>query len=119
MESQIAYVTSLFPNLTETFILREVGQVERAGIPVAVFSIRARPAGPICADAQRYRKTTYYAPWMGIAHLGAFLSLLVRRPAGVARGLAFLFVDCISHIRYPEVILKTLVCTAKMFLLRA
>jgi len=113
---RIAYVASLFPKLTETFVLREVMEMERAGIPVSTFSLRPRPSEPIHADARPYLAKTHYAAWLGPDHLAALISLAMRRPAGVARGLSFLCRDMLAHARHPEAIAKTLVCTGKMFL---
>jgi glycosyltransferase involved in cell wall biosynthesis len=113
---RIAYVASQFPKLTETFILREVMEMERRGLVVSLYSVRPRPRGKLHAAALPYLERTHYAPWLGLAHVGAFFSLLFRRPAGVARGVAFLLKDCLAHARYPAVIVKTIVCTPKFFL---
>ncbi|HKW13492.1 MAG TPA: glycosyltransferase [Candidatus Krumholzibacteria bacterium] len=113
---RIAYVASEFPRLTETFVLREVGEMERRGIAVSLFSIRPRPTRTLHADAKPYLEKTHYAPWFGVAHMAAFFSLLIRKPAGVMRGIGFLLRDSIAHARYPAVILKTFLATAKLFL---
>jgi len=114
--ARIVYVASTFPKLTETFILREVGEMKRRGMAVSVFTIRPRPTGTLHADALPYLETTHYAPWFGLRHLAAFFSLCARKPRGAARGIAFLALDSLSHWRYPLAVLKTLVCTGKMFL---
>jgi glycosyltransferase involved in cell wall biosynthesis len=113
---RIAYVASQFPKLTETFILREVMEMERQGFVVSLFSIRPRPVGRLHAAALPYLEKTHYAPWFGLAHVGAFLSLAFRRPLGVARGMAFLVRECVAHARFPLVIVKTMVCMPKIFL---
>jgi glycosyltransferase involved in cell wall biosynthesis len=113
---RIAYVTSLFPKLTETFILREVQEMERAGITVALYSIRPRPSEPLHADARPFLERTHYAPWFGLEHLVAFVSLSARRPGKVAKGLAYLSQDTLTHARYPKTVARTLGCLAKMFL---
>ncbi|HXV13604.1 MAG TPA: glycosyltransferase [Candidatus Krumholzibacteria bacterium] len=113
---RIAYVASGFPKLTETFILREVMTMERSGIPVSVFSVRPRPGGKLHADALPYLEKTHYAPWFGARHVAALASLAVRRPLGLARGLAFLAQDVFAHARYPSAIAKALGATPKMVL---
>ncbi len=113
---RIAYVASGFPKLTETFVLREVMAMERGGIPVSVFSVRPRPTGTLHADALPYLEKTHYAPWFGIRHLVALGSLVVRKPLGLARGVAFLTRDILAHARYPAVVAKTLVAVPKMVL---
>jgi len=116
MSGRIAYVASLFPKLTETFILREVQEMERAGIAVSLFSIRPRPSEPFHADARPYLEKTHYASWFGLKHITAFISLLLRRPWGVLQGLAYLGQDLLAHARYPGTAAKTLLCAPKMFL---
>lgn len=113
---RIAYVASLFPKLTETFILREVLEMERAGMSVSLYSIRPRPSGPLHADARPFLEKTNYAPWFGLDHLTAFVSLSARRPWKVAKGLAYLSRDMLAHARYPGTVARTLLCLGKMFL---
>ncbi|MCI0451928.1 MAG: glycosyltransferase [Candidatus Latescibacteria bacterium] len=112
----VAYVASGFPKLTETFVLREVMAIERSGIAVSVFSVRPRPRGKLHADALPYLEKTHYAPWFGVQHVAALLSLAVRRPAGLVRGLAFLARDVFSHARYPSAVAKAIGATPKMVL---
>jgi len=113
---RISYVAAGFPKLTETFILREVMEIERSGIPVSVYSVRPRPTGRLHADALPYLEKTHYASWFGLPHLGAFLSLLVRRPAGLMRGFGFLAANMMDQARYPSGVAKTLLATPKMVL---
>ena len=113
---RIAYVASLFPKLTETFVLREVLEMERAGMSVSLYSIRPRPAEPLHADARPFLEKTNYAPWFGLEHLAAFVSLSVRRPWKVTQGLGYLWRDMLAHARYPGTVARTLLCAGKMFL---
>lgn len=119
MKSQtgrIAYVAAGFPKLTETFILREVMEIERSGIPVSIYSVRPRPRGKLHADALPYLARTHYAGWFGWGHVAAFLSLALRRPAGVARGVALLGRNMLAQARHPSAVAKTLFAAGKMFL---
>jgi glycosyltransferase involved in cell wall biosynthesis len=113
---RIAYVASLFPKLTETFILREVLEMERAGMNVSLFSIRPRPSEPLHADALPYLERTRYAPWFGLEHLSAAVSLSLRRPRRVWSGLLYLGHDLLAHARHPGAAARTVLCTGKMFL---
>ncbi|MDH4036236.1 MAG: glycosyltransferase [Candidatus Krumholzibacteria bacterium] len=113
---RVAYVAAGFPKLTETFVLREVMEMERRGIPVSVFSVRPRPKGRLHADALPFLEKTHYAPWIGLAHFGAFFSLAVRHPLGMLRGLGFLLANMADQARYPSAVLKMLVAKPKMFL---
>jgi glycosyltransferase involved in cell wall biosynthesis len=113
---RIAYVTSTFPKLSETFILREVIAIERAGIHPLLFSVRYRASEPVHADALPYLERTAYAPWFGLEHAAAFVSLTRWHPRGVASALLYLTRDMFAHARYPTNVAKTLLCMGKMFL---
>src|ERR1043166_6657433 len=41
---RIAYVLKVFPRLSETFVINEIRELERQGVPVNVFSLHAQPA---------------------------------------------------------------------------
>lgn len=94
---RIAYVAWQFPGVTETFMLREVTEMERRGFVVSLYSIRLRPT-------------------CGLAHMAATVSLAVRRPVGVMRGLLFMWHDCVLHARYPMDIVKNMFALPRMFL---
>src|SRR6187431_1313238 len=96
---RIAYVASQFPKLTETFILREVMQMERRGFAVSLFSIRPRPTTRMHAAALPYLEKTRYAPW-----------------TGVARGIGFLLHDSMLHAGHPMLVVKNLIALPKMLL---
>jgi colanic acid/amylovoran biosynthesis glycosyltransferase len=113
---RIAYVASQFPKLTETFILREVMQMERRGFVVSLYSIRPRPTTKMHAAALPYLERTHYEPWFGLAHMAATVSLSLRRPVGVMRGLLFVWHDCVLHARHPMNIVKNMFALPKMFL---
>jgi len=56
----IAYFMNLFPNLTETFVYREVDAVRRLGRRVVTFSIR-RPGGrEVSPEARHHIDSTFY-----------------------------------------------------------
>jgi glycosyltransferase involved in cell wall biosynthesis len=113
---RIAYVASAFPKLTETFILREIMAMERSGIAVSVFSVRPRPEGKHHVDALPFLEKTHYARWFGLRHLAAFAALVLDRPVGLVRGLAYLTQDIIAHAHYPSAIAKVLGAAPKMVL---
>ena len=83
--ARIAYVTSTFPKLSETFILREVIAMERSGVALLIFSVRTRPRESVHAEALPHLARTIYAPWFGFRHFAAFASLARRRPRAVER----------------------------------
>lgn len=63
---RIAYLTSRFPHLTETFILSEISTLKELGCDVQVFSLRPPIVadGLIHADAQPLVSETTYSPYL-------------------------------------------------------
>ncbi|HLE85846.1 MAG TPA: glycosyltransferase [Thermoanaerobaculia bacterium] len=97
----IAVLLSRFPLVTETFILREVEELERQGQPVLLVPLlRERPA-VVHAEARPWIARALFTPWLSRAIAGANLRALRRRPraylaclgrlaAGMARSPGFL-----------------------------
>jgi colanic acid/amylovoran biosynthesis glycosyltransferase len=72
---------SMFPELHETFILRELAALERKGIDFKIVSLQ-RPRDPVTIDdAKRLmQQRTHYAPFFGVLQLIALLKALIRHP---------------------------------------
>ena len=79
--ARLGIVISMFPELHETFILRELVALERHGVDFEVFSLQY-PRDPITLeDARRLsRERTSYSPLLSRAILAAFARALRRRP---------------------------------------
>ncbi|HEX8990637.1 MAG TPA: glycosyltransferase, partial [Anaerolineales bacterium] len=58
---KIAYVIKRFPHLSETFILHEVLELERQGLPLRIFSL-LEPTGKINGAAKEVRAQVEYLP---------------------------------------------------------
>jgi glycosyltransferase involved in cell wall biosynthesis len=59
----IAYLTGTFPSLTETFILREIMELRRQGVPLKLYALWKPPDDePVHHDAVPLRLETAYAP---------------------------------------------------------
>src|SRR6266852_5577388 len=58
---KVAYVTKRFPRLSETFILHEVLELERQGLPLRIFSL-LEPTGKINAAAKEVRAPITHVP---------------------------------------------------------
>ncbi len=54
-EAPIAYVVSRFPKVTETFILREIVELEQAGCRIELFSLRREPQSVAHPEADQLR----------------------------------------------------------------
>jgi glycosyltransferase involved in cell wall biosynthesis len=79
---KLAYLTSAYPAISHTFILREVEALRRRGLEITTFSIRRAPAEQILSAADEAAAATTVAilpPRWGRL-LGAHLRLLARAP---------------------------------------
>lgn len=80
-EEPVVYIMSRFPLLTETFILREMLELERQGLRLVVFPLlRARQAVRH-AEVERLRAEVLYTPFLSLPIVRANLHYL-RRGAG-------------------------------------
>lgn len=61
MKQKIAYIIKCFPRLSETFILHEVLELERQGLPLHVFSL-LEPSGKINEAAREVQAPITYVP---------------------------------------------------------
>jgi len=76
----IAVFLSRFPRLTETFILREVAELERQGQPVVLVPLIRERAALVHREAEPWVERALYAPWLSPAVVAANLAALARRP---------------------------------------
>ena len=101
----VAVLLSRFPTVTETFILREVDEMERQGQRVRLVPmLREHP--PVIHDAAaawipRALYTTWFSPQIALSNLRA----LIRRPG---RYLSLLGRLVAGTLRRPDTLLRTL-----------
>lgn len=77
---EVAYILSMFPSLSETFILREIIELERRGIVVTIHSLRRCTDTLVHPGAQRLLdegRVHYASRWRGLRR---FFGYLVRQP---------------------------------------
>src|SRR5437899_11707876 len=76
--SQLAYLVSKFPTVTETFILREIIELERQGLTPSLYTLRRTHPEVVHDDARpwmdRVRYAPYKTPGIWIANLLTFLA---------------------------------------------
>ncbi|MGI8908164.1 MAG: glycosyltransferase family 4 protein [Candidatus Sumerlaeaceae bacterium] len=77
----VGYVLTVFPRLSETFILRELRELERLGARLTVFSQKRPIERKVHAEAADLRaRVVYLSPWwrcawsVGAAHIGFLFS---------------------------------------------
>ena len=96
---------SRFPTVTETFILREVTEMERQGQPVRLVPlIKENP--PVVHDAARpWTQRALYTPWLSLRIVLANLKAFVRNPF---RYLGLLLRLKLGTLKSPQTLLGTL-----------
>jgi glycosyltransferase involved in cell wall biosynthesis/aminoglycoside phosphotransferase (APT) family kinase protein len=77
----IAVVLSRFPVITETFILREIEELERQGQPVILVPLIRMHGRVVHTEAERWLRTMVYAPYVSPAVLAANLRAAFQKPA--------------------------------------
>lgn len=76
----IAVIISRFPLITETFILREIIEMERQGQPVLLVPlVKERPA-VVHREAEPWLVRAVYTPFISMPILAANVRMLTRRP---------------------------------------
>ncbi len=84
-DSPVVYIMSRFPLITETFILREMLELERQGLRLAVFPLlRARPKVRH-AEVGRLKAEVHYTPFLSLPIVQANLRQLLRAPGRYLR----------------------------------
>lgn len=77
----VAYIANLFPNLTETFVYREVESMRRLGQPIVTISIRRPARTDVSAEALVHLDDTIYILPLGLLELlGAHFATALRSP---------------------------------------
>jgi colanic acid/amylovoran biosynthesis glycosyltransferase len=90
---KIAYLCSLYPAVSHTFVLREVDALCDRGVEIDTFSIHRAHADHLLAHADRVAFETTYAilPPRWIALFAAHLRIALRTPAAYLSTLALAF----------------------------
>ena len=79
---KIAYIASLYPAPSHTFIQREILELEALGVDIARFSVRKPRPHELLDDTARSEaaKTRYLLPPPILPLIGAFIWMLLSRP---------------------------------------
>ena len=77
----IAVLLSRFPSVTETFILREVIEMERQGQPVCLMPLLHEHPPIIHDEARPWVERALYTPFLSIPIVAANVRAMVRHPA--------------------------------------
>jgi colanic acid/amylovoran biosynthesis glycosyltransferase len=101
----IAVLLSRFPLVTETFILREVEELERQGQPVRLVPLRREHPAVVHREAQAWLPRALFTPLLSRAILAANARVLVRRPH---RYVALFVRILLGSLRSFNVLVRTL-----------
>ena len=80
MSKRIAYIVSRFPHLPETFILREMIQLERLGWQIDLYPLIIQKQDVVHEEARPWLGRAHTVPWLSMALLVANLRRFVKRP---------------------------------------
>ncbi len=84
----LAYLSHVLPNLTETFIYREIFQIRERGFDVRTYSLRRPEPSYVAEEARPIYVTTWYLLPVGMSALVAsHCSFIFRGPVEYARTL--------------------------------
>ncbi len=70
---KVAYLLKMFPRFSETFILSEVLELERAGVDVRIFSLKEPNDGRAHADVANVKAYITYMPQLDLSHLRSWI----------------------------------------------
>jgi len=101
----VAVLLSRFPLVTETFILREVIEMERQGQPVRLVPLLREPAPVVHPEALPWMRKALFTPFLSGAILAANARALRRAPAPYARLLGRVLSGSLSS---PHLFVRTL-----------
>lgn len=79
----VAVVLSRFPLVTETFVLRELVEMRRQGVPVVLVPLLREEPATVHDAARPWIDRALYTPFLDAASLLALLRALARRPGTI------------------------------------
>lgn len=77
---RVAYITSRFPKLTETFVLYEIVAMDRRGVPTVLYPLLLTRQKVVHPEAEALRKRIRFHPFLSFPILAAVWHYARRRP---------------------------------------
>lgn len=78
--ARVAYLTTWFPKLSETFVLNEMRAVERQGVQIELFPLRRGREKIVHAEAAEFVRRARYTPTVSLAIAWDLLRTFVTQP---------------------------------------
>ncbi len=82
---RLAYLVMRFPAITETFVLREMVEVERQGLPLELYVVIPQREKVVHPDARAYLPRMHTSPYLSLGVVLANLRWMLRKPATYLR----------------------------------
>jgi colanic acid/amylovoran biosynthesis glycosyltransferase len=101
---KVAYIVSLFPKISETFILREMEALKARGVDIVIYSLKNKRESVVHPDAARMIPDTLYAGSI-LGGAAAFFGQCIRRPAVMSSILLSILK---AHITHPVLLAKSI-----------
>lgn len=102
---KVAYIVSLFPKISETFILREMQALRKLGVEIVVVSLKSRREEIVHPGAEAFAPATIYVDAPGPA-AAALMRAALGRPIATAGVLARVVSGCL--VAAPSDLVKSL-----------
>jgi glycosyltransferase involved in cell wall biosynthesis len=111
---KIAYIMSRFPQLSETFILREMIALEQLGWNFSLYPLIMQNEAVVHAEARDWLKRARYSPWFSASVLSANLRRLIKHPISYA---SLWFRTLAGNLRSPQFLWRAVVIFPKAVLM--
>ena len=105
VRTPVAVLVTRFPRIAETFILREINELERLGQPVVLVPLLRNHSLVVHEEAKPWMGRALFMPLMSLAILRANVVRLVREPR---RYLGLLLTLIVQTMIRPSVMLRTI-----------
>jgi glycosyltransferase involved in cell wall biosynthesis len=97
---KVAFVMSRFPKITETFVIREMVEMERQGVEVDVYPLQRERTSVMHPEVDSFVRRAHFTPWLSIAMLKAHGRFFLNQPGKYLRTLGTLLSANLGSIRY-------------------
>jgi len=97
---KVAFVMSRFPKITETFVIREMVEMERQGVEVEVYPLQRERTSVMHPEVDSFVRRAHFTPWLSIAMLKAHGRYFLNQPRNYLQTLGTLLSANLGSIRY-------------------
>jgi len=111
MAATIAYIMSRFPHLPETFILREMNELERSGEDIKLYPLIKQRQPVVHRDAKPWLHRARYHPYLSLPILKYLLNLLWNNPGSLRHLLGLIIQETRPNL---PVLLRSLILFPKI-----